>query len=271
MSRFLTDRRALMRNRSRALRDPALFLHQTAADDMKDRLAGVNKSFTTTAVVAGFPDFWSKALNCHRTVGDSDVLDLPENALDLVVHAMAMHWSNDPVGQMIQIRRALRPDGLFLGIFPGGRSLHELRACLAQAESDLRGGLSARVAPMAEIRDLGALLQRAGFAMPVADSFTLTARYETPMHLMRDLRAMGEGNALQARPRHFTRRDVMVRACQIYTRRFAGPDGRVPASFELITLTGWAPAAGQPQPLRPGSAAARLADALGVAERPLKP
>jgi hypothetical protein len=183
---------------------------------------------------------------------------------------MALHWASDPVGQIIQSRRALRPDGLFLATLFGGQTLHELRAALAAAETEITAGLSPRVAPMAEIRDLGGLLQRAGLALPVADCDRLTVTYATPLHLMRELRAMGEGNALDHRLRRPTRRAVLTRAAEIYTERFALPDGRVPATFEIVHLSGWAPDASQPQPLRPGSATHRLADALGAAETPLK-
>ncbi|MEQ8898260.1 MAG: methyltransferase domain-containing protein [Roseovarius sp.] len=203
-------------------------------------------------------------------VDDQDTIPLEQNTHDLIVHAMCLHWSDDPVGQLIQARRALRPDGLFLGVMLGGETLHELRASLAQAESDLFGGLSPRVAPMAEIRDLGALLQRAGYALPVADSVRLTASYASPLHLMRELRFMGEGNALHSRRRTLSSKALFARACEIYVESYSDEDGRVPATFELIVLTGWAPDASQPQPLRPGSASQRLADVLGAEETKLK-
>jgi len=215
--------------------------------------------------VSGFPAVWPDS----PAVADDEVLALHEGAHDLVVHAMALHWANDPVGQLVQCRRALQPDGLFLGLLPGGQTLHELRAALAEAEAEVTGGLSPRVLPMGEIRDLGALLQRAGFALPVADSFTKTVLYRDALHLMADLRAMGEANALAARLRHPTRRAVLLRAAGIYAERFGRPDGRIPATFEIICLTGWAPHDSQQKPLRPGSAAARLAEALNAAERPL--
>jgi hypothetical protein len=151
----------------------------------------------------------------------------------------------------------------------GGQTLHELRACLAEAESEITGGLSPRVLPMGEIRDLGGLLQRAGFALPVADSFSKTVRYRDALHLMRDLRLMGEGNALAARLRRPTRRAVLVRAAELYQAQYGDAEGRIPATFEIICLTGWAPADSQPKPLKPGSAAQRLADALNAAEMPL--
>ena len=270
MTSHLTDRAALARNRHRALRDPALFLHAAAAHDIQDRLALINRTFTDTRIVTGLPDFWAEQFPDATCIDDVDHLDLAEHSCDLIVHAMCLHWANDPVGQLIQCRRALRPDGLFLGVFFGGETLHELRSALAQAEADVTGGLSQRVAPMGEIRDLGALLQRAGFSLPVADTTMLTASYDGALALMRDLRAMGEGNALGGRPRNLMRRDVLRRACEVYADHYSGQDTRVQATFELITLTGWAPDESQPQPLRPGSATARLADALGTKETAVK-
>lgn len=268
----LTDRPALERNRARALAlpAPALFLHETAVDEVKERLETVNRTFTDAAVVTGFPALWQSALPQARIVTDAEVLDLAPASLDLVVHAMALHWANDPVGQIVQCRRALRPDGLFLALFFGGQTLQELRAVLAEAEAEVTGGLSPRVLPMGEIRDLGALLQRAGLALPVADSFTQRVLYRDAFHLMQDLRAMGEGNALAARLRRPTRRAVLLRAAEIYAQSHAGPDGRIPATFEIICLTGWAPHDSQQKPLRPGSAQQRLADALNTAELPLR-
>ena len=270
MTQTLTDRAALVRNRQRASRDPAMFLHEAAAADVEDRLALVNRTFKDAAVITGAPEFWSSRFPDARMVDDDKTLDLAENRHDLIIHAMCLHWADDPVGQLIQARRALRPDGLFLGLFFGGGTLNELRSALAQAEADVTGGLSPRVAPMGEIRDLGALLQRAGFALPVADTVPLRVSYDTAIKLMHDLRAMGETNALAARPRRMMRRDVLLRAASLYSETFADNEGRIPATFELIVLTGWAPDESQPQPLRPGSATARLADALGTKETALK-
>lgn len=266
----LFDRTALAHHRSRAQSDPALFLHEEAVADAQDRLSLVNKTFKAPAVVAAFPDLWRTAFPDARIVPDDDVLDLTEGTHDLVIHTMALHWANDPVGQLIQCRRALEPDGLLLVQSLGGQTLQELRASLGQAEIEITGGLSPRVSPMGEIRDLGALLQRAGLALPVADSAVLTTSYQTPLHLMRDLRAMGETNAMTGRLKSATRRDVLLRAMELYAEAYADDAGRVTATFEMITLTGWAPDASQPQPLRPGSAAQRLADALGAVETPLK-
>ena len=259
---ILTDRAALARHRARAT---AFFLQEEARDEIQERLTEVNRTFTAPVVVSSFPALWAD----FPVVADDETLDLHEGAHDLVIHALALHWANDPVGQLVQCRRALRPDGLFLGLMFGGQTLHELRACLAEAEVEVTGGLSPRVLPMGEIRDLGALLQRAGFALPVADSYTRTVLYRDALHLMADLRAMGEGNALMARLRRPTRRAVLARAMALYHDRFATADGRIPATFEVIALTGWAPHDSQQKPLRPGSAATRLAEALHAAERPL--
>lgn len=266
----LTDIAALGRNRHRAARAPALFLHEAAADEIQHRLGMVNKTFHAPAVVTGWPDFWGRRFPDARVVADSETLDLAPGGHDLVIHAMALHWANDPVGQLIQARRALVPDGLLLGALPGGETLHELRSALAQAEADIFGGLSPRVLPMSEIRDLGALLQRAGLALPVADSVPLGVNYRDLVHLMHDLRAMGEGNAMTMRRRQPTRRALFRKAAQIYADTFGDGAGRIRATFDLIFLTGWAPDDSQPKPLRPGSAAARLADVLRTEEKPMK-
>ncbi len=264
----LADRSALALARARARRAPegALFLHEIAAAEIEERLSEVNKTFTDVAVVTGHPEFWSARYPTATIVGDEDLLPLDEGAFDLVLHAMALHWARDPVGQMVQARRALRPDGLFLGVTFGDQTLTELRVALAEAEVAVTGGLSPRVAPMAEIRDLGALLQRAGLTLPVADSVRQTVTYASPLGLIADLRAMGETNVLSKRDRRTPPRALFPEAMRLYSSHFAGADGRVPATFDLIFLTGWAPADSQPKPLRPGSAITRLADALGTTE-----
>ncbi len=266
---IMTDTATLALHRARARAD-AMFLHEAAADELQDRMAMVNKSFNSIAVVTAFPDFWRAVVPQATCVADTDTLDLVAQAHDLVLHAMSLHWANDPVGQIIQCRRALRPDGLFLSAALGGQSLHELRACLGQAEAEVTGGMSPRVAPMADLRDMGGLLQRAGLALPVADTQTLTVEYTSARHLMHDLRAMGETNALAARLRRPTRRTVLSRAEELYQDSFATPTGRVTATFEILYLTGWAPSENQPKPLRPGSATQRLADALNTQETKLR-
>jgi len=262
----LTDRPALILHRTRARLDQARFLQDEAVAQVQERLEEVNRSFTKPVIVTGHPEIWKNAIAGAKMVPDDETLSLTPEAHDLIVHAMALHWADDPVGQLVQARRALRPDGLFLAVFLAGQTLHELRSALALAETALRGGLSPRVAPMGEIRDLGALLQRAGFALPVADSTALTVTYDNALHLMRDLRAMGESNALAARDRRIAPRALFPQTAALYQQHFAdGPD-RVRATFDLVFLTGWAPDESQPKPLRPGSAKARLADALGVPE-----
>ncbi|MFQ1700358.1 SAM-dependent methyltransferase [Loktanella agnita] len=264
----LIDRTALARNRARAEPD-ALFLQEQVADELQERLDEVNRTFKSIAIVTGFPDFWAVRYPDAKIVPDDDLLDLQPEAHDLVIHAMCLHWANDPVGHLVQCRHALQPDGLLMASFLGGQTLQELRKSLAEAEVAVTGGLSPRIAPMGEIRDLGALLQRAGLALPVADSMPLTASYANAFHLMHDLRKMGEANALTDRVRHPTRRNVLTEAASIYAANFRNADNRVDATFEIITLTGWAPADTQQQPLRPGSAKLRLADALDTVETPL--
>ena len=254
-----------MRQRGRACRAGlADIFHQIAADELEDRLLEVNRSFTRPAVVTPFPHLWEGRLPGARIVPDAPVLDLAPGAHDLVIHALALHWADDPVGQIAQCRRALSPDGLFLGVAFGNQTLQELRGALAQAETEITGGLSPRVLPMGEIRDMGGLLQRAGLALPVADLMSRRASYRDIVHLGRDLRAMGEGNAMAARLRRPTPRAVIARAGAIMAEHHADRDdpSRVAVTFDLVFLTGWAPADSQPRPLRPGSARTSLADAL---------
>lgn len=264
----LTDHDALNRNRRRALASgtPALFLHDVAIDEIQQRLQEVNRTFTKIAIVTGFPDIWRQAFPDAEIIADAETLLFDGSGFDLIIHGMALHWANDPVGQLIQCRRQLVADGLFLAASFGGQTLSELRASLSQAEVELTGGLSPHVLPMGEIRDLGALLQRAGFALPVADSFIQTASYRDISHLIHDLRAMGETNALTARQRRFSHRQLFETAQTLYAETYGLPDGRLPASFEVIFLTGWAPDESQQKPLRPGSAKQRLADALRTDE-----
>jgi SAM-dependent methyltransferase len=203
-----------------------------------------------------------------RVQADEECLPFADESLDLVVSTLALHWTNDLVGALIQIRNALKPDGLFLGAVLGGSTLTELRQCLVQAESELKDGAGLRVSPFADVLDAAALLQRAGFALPVADTDKVTVRYAHALELIRDVRAMGESNVLFERARQPIGRAVLARAAALYQERFAEQDGRVRASFDIISLTGWAPHPDQQQPLRPGSAKMRLADALHTKEIP---
>jgi SAM-dependent methyltransferase len=269
------------------------FLKRRAADDLVERLEAINRRFEIAADLGARDGAFFRALadspaagkigllvqsdlslamlmgaNGARVVADEEQLPFAPGRFDLVVSSLALHWVNDLVGALIQIRLALAPDGLFLGAMLGGSTLTELRGALLAAEADLRGGAGPRISPFADAADGAALLQRAGFALPVIDTDVVTVRYQHPLRLLADLRAMGETSALIERPRQPLTRAVLARACAIYQERHAGPDGRVPATFEILTLTGWAPHPDQQRPLRPGSAKARLADALGVVERP---
>ncbi len=241
-----------------------MVLQHASADDLRDRLTEVNRTFTAPLVVSPFPSLWDQPV-----IAPNEVLDIEVGAHDHIHHALSLHWCEDPVGQIIQCRRGLAPDGLFTATLFGGETLTELRVALATAETEIRGGLSPRVAPMGDIRDLGALLQRGGLALPVADSYRMTLTYAHPFDLMRDLRRMGEGNALNGRSRGISRRALFQRAAEIYITEYGSKD-RVPATFEFVTLTGWAQDESQPQPLRPGSATARLADVLNTEETVLK-
>jgi SAM-dependent methyltransferase len=202
-----------------------------------------------------------------KAVADEERLPFGDDTLDLAVSTLSLHWTNDLVGALIQIRRALRPDGLFIGAIFGGATLTELRQALLQAEDEVSGGASFRVSPFADAIDAAGLLQRAGFALPVADVDRVKVRYGHPIELLRDLRRMGETSVLLERSRKPMSRRVLGRAMEIYVERFAEADGRVPATFEIVAVTGWAPHENQQKPLRPGSAKMRLADALGTQEQ----
>lgn len=264
----LFDTNALSLHRTRAMRsdNAAWFLHEFAADCVHERLKDINRSFTKPAFVGWNADIWQNALEIEgATSPDAEMIELREASHDLLINGLTLHWANDPVGQLVQMRRALQPDGLMIAVLFGGQTLNELRTAFAEAETRVEGGISPRVAPMSEIRDLGALLQRAGFALPVADSVALTVEYETPIHLMNDLRQMGEENAMYNR-RRTLKRETLAMTADIYKNNYASTSGRINATFEMIFLTGWAPSAGQQKPLRPGSAQQRLADALGTTE-----
>ena len=282
--------RALLRQRHARARagHPADFLLTQAAEDLADRLLNVQRQFsiiadlgTPTPVLAqALAARWPQA-RVHRiapiadpangtlyraagsAVADLEALPLAPESLDLAVSALALQSVNDLPGALVQIRRALKPDGLFLAVLLGGRTLHELRACLSEAELELFGGASPRVAPFADVRDMGGLLQRAGFALPVADSDALTVRYASLFHLMADLRAMGATNPLVDRLRRPSPRALFGRAAELYAARFADADGRIRATFEIVSISGWAPHESQQKPARRGSGTVSLAAVLG--------
>ena len=265
----LIDRDALRARQARARRaEPVTFLLDRVADDMQERLQAVLRDFKDVAdiwtpddITQGLPQFASV-----KRIGMFDAKDetlpLAPQSIDLALSALALHFANDLPGVLAQIRRALRPDGLFLASLLGGDTLIELRQAFAAAEAECEGGLSPRVLPFADLRDLGALLQRAGFALPVADVDRVIVRYGDAFALMQDLRRMGATNVLTERRRSPLRRQTLLRMAQIYGERFADADGRIRATFDIVWLSGWAPHESQQQPLKPGSATAKLEDAV---------
>jgi len=280
------DTSLVIAHRRRALAHPvasADFLVARAAEDLADRLATVERKFERGAAIFGVSPAATavlaasgKVANVQRVeadaaflgggpgvISDPETIALEPASIDLAVSLLALQETNDIPGQLIQIRRALKPDGLFLGVLAGAGTLVELRESLLAAETELTGGASPRVIPFTDVRDAGGLLQRAGFALPVADVETVTVRYDTMFGLMADLRAMGATSALADRPRRPSTRRLFQRAAEIYAERFSDPDGRVRASFSFVWLSGWAPDPSQQKPLKPGSAQVSLAKALG--------
>lgn len=290
----LFDIPLLRRRRDRAAMrdDRAEFLFEEAAERLCDRLLDVSRQFPSALEIGCRKGALARALppkagvahliGCDVSAGmartararanqpaiaaDIDLLPFKEGAFDLALSNLALHWVEDLPGALIQVNRALKPDGLFLAAVLGGDTLAELRAVMVEAESRVRGGAAIRVAPTLALQDAGALMQRAGFALPVVDFDRLTITYDTLFHLAADLRAMGETAALIDSPRGIPPRALFQEAARIYAERHAGPDGRITATVDIVYLHGWAPDATQPKPLRPGSAKHRLADALGSVE-----
>jgi NADH dehydrogenase [ubiquinone] 1 alpha subcomplex assembly factor 5 len=278
------DRAALRRHRARAAKmdGDAGFLFREGAERLWDRLADIKRTFACALDLDSRDPLFGEHL---RDIGietvtagetaetatlrsDLEALPFTPGSFDLVISSLTLHWINDLPGTLLQLRRILKPDGLLLANLFAGETLEALRLSLLEAESEIEDGASPRVSPFADPRDLAGLLQRAGFALPVVDSERITVDYPDAWKLMRDLRAMGETNACALRHRHFSRRGTLMRAAEIYRHRFGKAAGRIPAQFEIVTLTAWAPHETQPRALRPGSASARLADALGTTERP---
>jgi len=256
------------------------FLLTRAADDLLDRLLTVKRDFPRSLDLGAATEHFSRAvvasgrpapLRASRiggaVIADEEALPFAPASFDLVVSGMALQWVNDLPGVFAQVRRILAPDGLFLACLPGGATLVELRVALAQAEEEITGGASPRVSPFVDIRDMGGLLQRAGFALPVCDVDIFSLRYDSVLGLMADLRAMGAANVLVKRSNRPLRRDVITRAAQIYAEQFADPDGRVRASFEIVWISGWAPHESQQKPAKPGSATIRLEEAMKAARK----
>ncbi|AJY48103.1 SAM-dependent methyltransferase [Martelella endophytica] len=282
------------RNRLKALagaRPGVDFLLKLAAEEMADRLAVVEREFPQAVELYGATGVVADSVMATGKVGamlrvDTDAAfarngeafeqapfefpDLEAQSANLVLAPLSAHLTNDTPGFFIQARRALKPDGLFLAAIPGSGTLGELRECLLAAEAEIYGGASPRVIPFADVRDIGGLLQRAGFALPVVDQENYTVRYDTLFNLMADLKAMGMANPLADRPKRPVSRAFFLRAAELYAERFSDPDGRIRATFSIIHVSGWAPHESQQQPLKPGSAKARLADALNTEEIKLK-
>ncbi len=289
----LFDRPLLRTRRQRALKEAksgADFLVAAVADDLRDRLAAITRSFDVAVDLGGHSgqvehmlrtsgkaqtvyraDLWLADPNLDEPglVVDDAILPFKDQSLDLCVSALSLQFINDLPGTLIQIRRALRPDGLFLATLAGAGTLTELRDCLTRAELEIKGGAAARVLPFADTRDLGGLMQRAGFALPVTDMDSLTVRYDSMFALMTDLKAMGATSVLREKNNSPLGRQVFLRAAELYEENYADPDGRIRATFNLVTLLGWAPHESQQKPLKPGTAKTRLADALGAQEHKL--
>jgi SAM-dependent methyltransferase len=265
----LFDRALLRARMDRARRaGPVTFLLDRVVEDMTDRLQAVTRGFSDAAEIGSPGQLLQKPIvDRFKTIRridfeETETLPLEPESLDLALSALALQFVNDLPGVLAQIRRALKPDGLLLAAMVGGDTLTELRQSFAAAEAECEGGVSPRVAPFADLRDVGGLLQRAGLALPVTDVDRVVVRYDSAFALMADLRRMGATNMLIERRRAPTRRGTMLRMAQIYAERFADPDGRIRATFDIIWLSGWAPHDSQPKPLRPGSAKASLEAAV---------
>jgi NADH dehydrogenase [ubiquinone] 1 alpha subcomplex assembly factor 5 len=276
------DRIAVRRQRERAAAGFADhdFLFREVADRLTDRLADIRRKFSLAIDLGARVNHLNDLLTQNPAIetvinmglspgsdkpsfiADEESLPLDPACADLIISNLVLHWTNDVPGALIQCRQSLKPDGLFMAAILGGETLSELRQVMMEAETEISGGVSPRVSPFAELSDTAALLQRAGFNLPVADSDTITVTYPDMFALMRDLRGMGETNAVLARPHNFSKRQLFFKAAERYTELFGDSDGRIPASFQILYLTGWAPDASQPKPLRPGSAASSLAEAL---------
>jgi len=293
------DRHQTRRARARAAAriDQADFLHTRCAEEICDRLAGINRTFSRILLLGDVTGQVARTLRpqsatsadrrlvatdsapamlARRRTGspgqppmlvcEEELLPFADSSFDLIVSILSLHKANDLPGALIQLRRSLKPDGLLLASLFGATTLHELRQCFLNVEARSAHGVSPHVFPFADVRDMGSLLQRAGFAMPVTDSDEVTVSYRTAFDLMRDLRAMGETNSLVERRRTFLRRTTLFETAQAYAQTFPAPNGKIRATFEILNLTAWAPGPNQPQPLKPGSASHRLADALNTTE-----
>ena len=268
-NRKIFDRMALQvhQKRSKYL-DPVEFLDNFAINQVIERLSDIKRTFKYPSIIGRKTGFWAKKLSLDNAllINDDDYLKFNDQKFDLIIHALSLHWQNDPIGQLIQIRQALKPDGLMLAFFFGGKTLHELRAAFEEAELVTDNGISPRVAPMIEVRDAGDLLVRAGFALSVADKTDLDVIYSAPINLLRDLRRMGETSIMVDRRKNFLKSATLNKVFEIYSSRFGvhNKKGGVKATFQLICLTGGAPSNNQQKPLQRGSATHNFSDVLGT-------
>ena len=261
--KILFDRTNLLRKRARAgLSLSKSFLLQEVFLEFNERILDSNRKYTNKAVITGCTNFWHQNMPEAEIINDDPTLNLRPLAYDLVLHTLCLHWANDPVGQLIQCKRALKPDGLFLCALLGGTTLYQFRDSLSMAEAKVCGGLSNRFSPMAEIREVGNILQRAGFSLPVADSIKVEVSYKSIYHLIHDLRYMGETNTLSERNKSFTKAKLFIEANEIYKKKYKSRENGIAATFEIIFLAGWAPDASQPKPLVPGTATIPLSEVL---------
>ncbi|MZR29020.1 methyltransferase domain-containing protein [Sneathiella litorea] len=281
------DRKLVANHRNRAARldwPRHRFLFDEIAGRLAERLLDINHSFSLALDLGGRDGMFGEKLLAMKkvdrvirtdlsaemldkatepsVVADEEFLPFKENSFDLVGSVLGLHWTNDLPGALSQIAKSLKPNGLFLGALFGIDSLQELKACLIEAESEIKGGVSPRISPFTEVRDAGALLQRAGLALPVTDVDVITLKYEHPFALMQELRGMGETNALIERQKHFTQRRILLRAAELYIENYADADGRVPATFQVIYMSGWAPHESQQKPIARGSGKVNLRDYL---------
>lgn len=280
------DHALLTARRVKALKQAELgvdFLLREVVDDMEARLAMVLRDFPIAVELGGHTGLLAARLKARKgseqvyrleqheaffqkgdqgIVADAEMLPLAAESCHLIASPLFLHWVNDLPGCLIQIRHSLKPDGLFLATLLGRDSLQELRDVFLIADSELSGGAAPRVAPLPDLKDMGSLLQRAGFTLPVADQDSLTVRYDTMFDLIRDLRQMGAANMLVDRSRRFLRRATLMRAADLYQQKYADPDGRIRATFQILSLSGWSPHDSQQQPLKPGSAKTSLAAIL---------
>ncbi|MEE2773739.1 MAG: methyltransferase domain-containing protein [Pseudomonadota bacterium] len=245
-------------------------MDRVVIDQASDRLAEINREFDSPAIIGDKADFWAKRLKMVTAslIEDSDTIKAQRGKFDLVILALSLHWYNDPIGQLIQARKLLRPDGLMLGFTFAGKTLYELRSAFEKAEVKVENGMSPRVAPMADIRDLGDLLVRANFSLPVADKIKLVFNYSSPLELLRDLRRMGETNNMVQRRKNFLRRETLKYFVDYYKEDFPSAEdaGSVKATFEIVCLTGWAPCISQQKPISPGSAKKHFSEVLRTFE-----